>query len=259
MTEFLSVLFRIIYIFFIISSVFFGFSIAVKIYAMKVAKNIVKESSKNYHKIEEFYLSKKCEGVISKHALRYDEFAVIEKKNAKIKRRNKVRKFFKLNELSFISQSDSLKEISISLIKEISNCFEGSGGYLNYSKNEIILMLKQLVKRLNAICLSSNVIWLKTLNLSSFAHLISVSKSFQNFRGKTSIIILSSVLEFCFMLSRIFSPASAGKLLADNLLSSSFNSLLISSLFSVVGKEWAVLCYEKQRSRLDNLVSKKIA
>ncbi len=259
MIEFLNVLSIIIYVFFIVSSVLFGFSIAVKIYVLNVAKKIVNESGKNYENIEDFYPNKMCEKIISKHALRYDNYAKIEKRNLKIKRVNKVRKFFRLKELNILSQNDSLKEISLSLFSEISNCFEGAGGYLNYSKNEIISMLKVLVKRLNAICLSSNVIWLKTIKISSLAHVVSITKSFENFKGKTPIIILSYVLEFTFLISRIFSPISAGKFLANNIMSNSFSSLLISSVFTVIGREWAVLCYQKQCSRREKLSGKKVA
>ena len=259
MIEFLNVLSIIIYVVFIVSSVLFGFSIAVKIYVLNVAKKIVNESGKNYENIEDYYSSKMCEKIISKHALRYDNYANIEKKNLKIKRGNKVRKFFKLKERNLLSQNDSLKDISISLFSEISNCFEGSGGYLNYSKNEIISMLKVLVKRLNAICLSSNVIWLKTIKISSLAHVVSITKNFEKFKGKTSIIILTYVLEFAFFLSRIFSPASASKLLANNLMGNTFKSLLISSVFSVIGREWAVLCYQKQCSRREKSSGKKVA
>lgn len=259
MIEFLNVLSKIIYIFFIVSSVLFGLSIAIKIYVLKVAKKIVGESDKNYDIIEDFYSKKKCRTIILKHALRYDNYSQIDKKNLKIKKGNKVRKFFRLKERKLISQSDSIKEILISLFSEISNSFEGSGGYLNYSKNEIILMLKALIKRFNAICVSSNVIWFKTLKISSFAHVVSITKSFEKFKGKISIIILSYVLEFAFFISRIFSPVSASKLLANNVLSDSFSTLLLSSVFNVIGKEWAVLCYQKQRSRREKSIGKKIA
>ncbi len=259
MMEFLNVLSKVIYVFFIVSSVVFGLSISIKIYVLKVAKNIVGESTKNCDKIEDYYLSNKCNKVISNHILRYDNYTQIEKKNAKIIKANKIRKFFHLKSRPLIKQENSVKEIFVSLFKEISNCFEGSGGYLNYSKNEIILMLKALVKRFNAICLSSNVIWLKTLKISSFAHVISITKSFERLKGKTLVIILSYVFEFTFFISRIFSPVSAGKLLANNLMANTFSSLIISSVFNVVGKEWAVLCYQKQRSRIEKAKGKKVA
>lgn len=259
MIEFLNVLSTVIYVVFIVSSVLFGFSIAVKIYVIKVAKKIVNESGKNYENIEDFYSNKRCEKIISKHVLRYDNYANIEKKNLKIKRGNKVKKFFRLKERELLIQEDSLKDIFLSLFSEISNCFEGAGGYLNYSKNEIISMLKALVKRLNAICLSSDVIWLKTVKISSLAHVISITKSFENFKGKTPIIILSYVLEFTFFISRIFSPVSAGKFLASNIMGNSFNSLLMSAVFNVIGREWAVLCYQKQCSRREKSSGKKVA
>ena len=259
MMEFLNVLSKIIYIFFIVSSMLFGVSISLKIYAMRTAKKIVNESAKNYDNISNFYLSKKCEQIISNHAIRYDNYAKIERKNAKIKKHNKLRVFFKLKERSFIEQSDSTKEIFLSLISEISNCFEGAGGYLNYSKNEFIIMLKSLVKRLNLICLSSNVIWLKTIKISSLIRVATFTKNFENFKGKVPIIILSYVFEFSFWVSRLLSPISASKHFANNLMSNTFSSLLVSSVFNVIGKEWAVLCYQKQQLRNDKLTNKKIA
>lgn len=259
MMEFFGVLSKVIYIFFIVSSVLFGLSVAIKFYVMKVAKNIVDESDKNYDKIGDYCLSDKCDKIIKQHALRYDEFAQTEKKNLKIKKQNKVRKFFGLKERSSIEQTDSLKSISLSLFIEISNCFDCSGGYLNYSKNEIISILKVFIERLNSIFRSSNVIWLKIIKISTLAHIISATKSIEQFKNKTSVIIISAILEFAFSISKILSPVSAGKLLAKNLISSSFSSLLISSTFAVVGKEWAVLCYQKQVLRQGKSGGKKVA
>lgn len=259
MTEFLTVLSKIIYVFFIISSVLFGLSVAIRIYVMNTAKKIVKESNKNFGKIGDLEMISKCNSVVEEHICRYVSFSESAKLKAKAERRNKVKKFLKLKQKKVEDDKDSLKDISLSLFREISNCFEGSGGYLNYSKNEIISMLKKLTLRLNAIFVSSDVIWLKTLKISSIARLITFTKNIEKFKGKTPVIILSYALEFAFSVSRILSPVSASKLLADNLVSSSFNSLLVSSVFTIVGKEWAVLCYEKQQSRLARLSGKKVA
>ena len=70
---------------------------------------------------------------------------------------------------------------------------------------------------------------------------------------------MSYFLDFCFFISRFISPVGASKKLANNLLGDGLSSLIISAVFNVVGKEWAVLCFEKERARLELKPDKKIA
>ncbi len=259
MIDFLSLLSNVLYIFLIVSSIIFGLSFAVKFYMIITVKKVVRESSKNFEKIEQNEKISNCERLVKEHIDRYVSYSKISKKNNSIKRSNKVRKFFKKKQKSELLKEDTLKDISLSLIKSISAQFEGAGGYLNYSKNELIEMLKKLCTRLNAIFSSSGIIWLKTVKISSIVHIVELTKTIEKFKGKTGVVIASYFIDFCFFISRFISPVGASKKLANNLLGDGLSSLIISAVFNVVGKEWAVLCYEKELARSELKSSKKIA
>jgi hypothetical protein len=145
------------------------------------------------------------------------------------------------------------------MLKQTSSVFEGKEGYLNYSKNELFSMLKMLFKRVKVILDSSKVIWLKSIKISSIVQIISLSKSIENFTGKTSVILTSYLLEFMFTVSSLINPVSAGKKLTNKILSDSFSTALAKTIITIIGKEWAVLCYEKHVARLQLQESKKIA
>ena len=259
MIEFLTVLSDILFVFLIVSSVVFGLSFAVKIYLLKTVKKVIRESDKNFDNCVENDKSSMCETIVSNHVERYLVYAEKERLAKKRENSNKIRKVIRLKEKEVTHSEDTLKDISLSLIKSISSEFEGAGGYLNYSKNELFEMLKKLCSRLNAIFDSSGIIWLKTVKISSIAHLIALTKNIEKFKGKTGILILSYFLEFCFFISRFISPVGASKKLVSNVMSNTFSSLTVTAIFTVVSKEWAVLCAEKERSRLKSKSNKKVA
>lgn len=259
MIDFLSSLSSVLYVFLIVSSILFGFSFSIKCYAVITVKKIVRESSKNFDKIADNAKISNCEYTINEHIEWYQLYAKTAKKNKAIKRRNKIRKLFLLREKPLIEIDGGIKDISVSLVKNISSHFEGAGGYLNYSKNEIIEMLKTLSVRLNDIFSSSGVIWLKTIKISTVIQVVEITKSIEKIKGKVGVVLVSYLLEFCFFISRFFSPVGASKKLANNLLGDGLSSLIVSAVFNVVGKEWAVLCFEKERARLELKPDKKIA
>ncbi len=259
MINFLSIISDVLFVFLIVSSTIFGLSFAVKFYMIITVKKVVRESSKNLENIVRNEKISNCELAIKKHINKYVLHSKISKKNGSIRRANKVRKLFKIKQKDLIDNGESLKDISLSLIKSISSEFEGAGGYLNYSKNELIEMLKKLCVRLTAIFNSSGIIWLKTVKISSIVHVINLTKSIENLKGKTGLILASYFLDFCFFVSRFISPVGASKKLANNLLGDGLSSLIVSAVFNVVGKEWAVLCFEKERARLELKHDKKIA
>lgn len=259
MIEFLSTISDILFVLLIVSSVLFGLSFAVRFYVINTVKKIVRESDKNFDEYVKNEENFKCKSTVSSHVERYTLFAEAQAKNNKIKRRNKIRKIFHLKQKPELDVSDSLKDISLSLVKDVSSNFEGAGGYLNYSKNELIVMLKKLCERLNVIFDKSGIIWLKTVKISTIVQVIAFTKNIEKFKGKTAVIIITSIIDFCFFVSRFFSPVGASKKLVNSVMDSSFSTLITTASFNVVGKEWAVLCAEKERSRLALNSDKKVA
>ena len=259
MIDFFTALSDILYVFLIVSSVLFGASVAGKILVIKTLKNTIKESDKNFDKIEDNQISSKLQNEVNLALERYLIYSQQLRKNAKIIRGNKVKKFLGLTQNKEIEVDDNLKDIFLSLFKQTSSVFEGSEGYLNYSKNELISMLKSLCNRLGKILDSSKVIWFKSIKISTIVQIISLSKFIEDLTNKTSVIATSYVLEFMFFVASLFSPVSAGKKLTNKILGDSFSSTLAKTIITIIGKEWAVLCYEKHLSRMASLENKKIA
>ena len=249
MLNFLTVLSNVLYVFFIVSAITFGISLAVKTLLIKTVKKINKESDKNFGKISDIEEKSKCEEIILSLTERYVEHSENVKKIKGLKRKNRVRKFLKLKEYQIPEQTDTAKDIFISTFKDISSCFELSGGYLNLSKNELLFMLRALTERVEKILKSSDVIWLKTIKIPFYVEAVKLYSSIEKFKLKPSVIIVSYLINFCLSVSRFISPVGATKKLAGSVFDDSFSSLLTSTVISVVGKEWAVLCFEKEQNR----------
>ena len=253
MNDFLVVLSNIFNVLFIISAVTFGVSLAVKTLLIETVKKINKESSKNFEKIENNEVKATCLSVIDCLRVRYVNHSQEVEDIKKLNKLNKVRKFLKLKEYKTTEPSDNLKAIFISLFKDVSFVFDGEGGYLNFSKNELFTMMRTLVDRIGKILDSSNVIWLKTIKIPFYVEVVKIYGSIEKFASKPSVILATYIINFCLAVSRFFSPIGATKQLADSVLDDSFSSILASTVISVVGKEWAVLCYEKDKSRIENI------
>ena len=249
MNEFLIVLSNVFNVLFIVSAVTFGISLAVKTLLIGTVKKINKESSKNFDKIEDIEIKSTCLSTVDELRVRYVNYSREVADIIKLTKLNKVRKFLKLKEYKVPSSSDDLKSIFLSLFKDVSYVFDGEGGYLNFSKNELFTMLRALIDRIGKILDSSNVIWLKTIKIPFYIEVIKVYGSIEKFTSKPSVILATYLINFCLAVSRFFSPVGATKKLAGSVLDDSFSSILASTVISVVGKEWAVLCYEKAKSR----------
>lgn len=257
MDKFIIVLSSVFNALFILSAVAFGISLAVKSLLIKTVKNIDKESSINFDKISDFEIKSNCEKAIEELRLRYKNHTEEVQKINKLKRKNKVRKLLKLTEYDVGEQTDNLKNIFLSLFKDVSYKIDGKGGYLNFSKNELFSMMRALIERVDRILNSSGIIWLKTVKIPFYVEAIKLYGSIEKFTSKPSVILVTYLINFCLAVSRFLSPVGATKKLAGSLLDDSFSSILASTVISVVGKEWAVLCYEKELSR--QIESKKVA
>lgn len=256
MLDFLQVVSNVAYVFFIISAIVFGISFAVKFLIINTVKKVNAESVKNFEKIEDINKKSKSLQIINRLNLRYvnylDESRVIKK----IKRRNKVRALFKLKQKKVPVASDNLKDVFLSLFKDLSECYEGSGGYLNFTKNEILDLSRKLNKRLGELVDSSGVIWLKSIKISFFVEAIKLYGNFEKFKAKPSVIIVTGILNFLFAITRFFSPVSATKKLAGNIMNDNFITVITSAIISIVGQELSSLLYEKEKSR-QKLLSQK--
>lgn len=257
MADFLSSLSSVINVLFIVSAIAFGVSLAVKTLLIQTVKKINKESSKNFDKISDFEIKSNCENAINDLVVRYvNHTQQVQKITSDIKK-NKVRKFLKLKEYKVDVVTDNLKDIFLSLFRDVSYKVDGKGGYLNFSKNELFSMVRELLDRVEKILDSSKVIWLKTIKISSFVEAVKIYGSIEKFTSKPSVILFTYAVNFCLAVSKFFSPIGATKKLAGTVLNDSFSSILATTVISVVGKEWAVLCYEKELSR--QVETKKVA
>lgn len=257
MPEFLSVLSTVFNVLFIISAITFGISIAVKTLLIQTVKKINKESSKNFDKISDYEIKSNALSEINSLTVRYVKHSQEVQKIKSTNRKNKVRKLLKLKEYKVDVETDNIKDIFLSLFKDISYKIDGKGGYLNFSKNELFSMIRELLDRVENILDSSKVIWLKSVKISSFVEAIKIYGSIEKFTSKPSVILVTCLINFCLSVSNFFSPIGATKKLAGTVLNDSFSSILATAVISVVGKEWAVLCYEKEVSR--RIYSKKVA
>ena len=74
MNEIISVVSKVTYIVFIVSSVFFGMSLAVRTLLVKMLKNAISESNKNFDKIGDIDKKSKSLEVIEKAKLEYGNY-----------------------------------------------------------------------------------------------------------------------------------------------------------------------------------------
>lgn len=249
MREFLEVFSTVSYIFFIISAVTFGVSLAVKTLVTSTIKKLNAESDKNFDKIEENDKKLECEGVIKKAFKRYSDYCDLATERKKIIKNNKLRGTLKLPLKNEPEISDNVKDIFLSLIKDVSFAVNNQGGYLNFSKNELFSMLKTLMQRLKVLIDSLDIVWLKTIKIPLIIYVLKIYSDFEKFKGKTAVLITVYLLNFAFTITNLISPVGATKKLANNISSDNFSKTLAKAIIEVVGKEWAYLCFEKQKAQ----------
>ena len=249
MQAFLYGLSTFINVLFIVSAVTFGISLAVKTLLIKTVKNINEESYKNFDTFADFETKFNLLFEIEEVKKRYVKHTEEVAKFKRVERSNKVRSIFKIKEKQLPQINDDLKDIFLSLFSGVSYKVNGDGGFLNFSKNELFSMTRTLLDRVEKILNASDVIWLKTIKIPFYIEAIKLYSSIEKFTSKPSVILITITLNFFMTITRFFSPVSATKKLAGSIVDDSFSSLLASTVISVIGKEWAVLCYQKALSR----------
>ena len=170
MSEFVKIFSDIVFVFFIVASIFFGFSLAVQSLIVKVIKNINAESDKNYLKVPEDKRLE-CNELIKKVAVNLSVLTEEQAQIKKIEKNNKIRKFFKLKEKAIPQKNVTVKDISIAVLDGIAETFYGvtdSKPHLQFSEREIFKILITLKNRAKDILSSTGIIWLKELPISFF-------------------------------------------------------------------------------------------
>ena len=254
MTEIFEFILSLTYTFLIVSSVIFGISIGVNIWLSNTVKNVQKEVDKNFSKIDDLEKSKIIENAINKAKLDFNNYVKISKKIERIKKRNKIRKFFKLKEKLLPVNPYDVKLIFNELLLGVYYPFEEDGdeyrGYLSFTEKEIFNVLKSLNKRLGEIFLSSKIVWLSSIKISFIVECVMLSKQIMNFKNKIWVSIILTLLNFFMWFGKLLSPTAISKYYVKSISGDSLNSLLYSTAVEVIGKELAVI-YKEQRFTLE--------
>ncbi|MBO5713256.1 MAG: hypothetical protein J6R88_03560 [Clostridia bacterium] len=247
MDEILLVVSNVAFIFFIIASVFFGFSLAVQSLITKVIKNVNAESDKNYLKVPEAE-REVCNEVISDVAFKLSKLSDEQKRIKQIKSTNKIRKFFRLSEIPVEETTVTVKDVAATVLDGVAVAFYGTTEnkpHLNFSEREIFKILTTLKNRVKDVLTATNVIWLKELPISFFVICYNVYGMVDKIKNKPLVLLLVKIIDFCLWFSRILSPVGIGKYLVNDLSKDGLNGVINSTISSVIVKELAVIYYEK--------------
>ncbi len=262
MTEFLNAISPILYVFLVIGSVIFGISLAVNIWLYKTIGKVRKECDNNYQKNVTENENIFIEFHINNAKNEYAKFIAQTKKSNEIKRKNKIKKAFKLKGKK-IEVESSLKDIFLKLISEVSKPFSNYGGedrsYLSFTKNEAFSILKALSSRLDAILSKSGVKWLKNVRISYVATGVELYVNYKNFFEKTFTIIIFNLINFFIWFFRVFSPVSIGKYFIKNYYSDSLNVLICDTVIELIGKELAVIYKTTRKGNKNTQIMSKDA
>lgn len=259
MQEILSVIGKITFIVLIVTSVFAGISFAVQVFVIRVLSKINKYSNENYSRINE-EKRKICDGIIESSKQEYIEFDKIKKKNKKIENKNKIRKFFKMQELSKTENSTTFLKLFLNLYKQIGNVFaeeKGKNGYLSFTEKQMFDIIETLLKRVENAFNSTGIIWFKYIKISFFIECFSLYGSAMKFKNKTLILIVISVIDFFLKFNRIISPVAVGKYALKSIGNDSLSGIISSTLISVIGKELSAIYNDKTQKDiliLENVV-----
>ena len=244
---FYEVLSKIAYVLFIIGSVLFGISLAVNLLIVSTVRKMTKSSSERFNDIPDAQKKEECLKVIknAEHdfAKCVNEATLIRN----VKRKNVVRKFFKLSQKQIPKSTCSVKEVFLNLIKDVANpMVDGSGrGYTSFSERDVFRIVRSVKNRLYEIISSSNIPLIKTLKISFLLKCLDVYKVYSNFKENPLITVGFYLINFFAWFARVFNPVSMSKILINNAKGSTLTSILAKTTIEIVGKELAVIYYEK--------------
>lgn len=257
MTEFLQVFSSVTFVLFIVTSVIFGISLGVKHLVNKTAKNLIKESTKNFDKIDD--IEKKATALEAVEQAKRDCYIFLQESKVINKRirRQKMRKFFKLNYLEIDKPEVFPKEVFFNLLKGASAPFTDetakNEGYLSFTADEIFHISRTLTKRLEEILDASKIIWLKTLKLSYIVEATNVINALNDVLNKPGVVVLVSIINFFMWIAKLFNPVSASKYLINN-ASDDLGTVIYLTLIEIAGKEIAKIYCDKEQARIEEKV-----
>ena len=249
MNEFLTVFSNVAFVVLIISSVFFGFSIAVNFKIEKIIKKIGHESDVNYYSIDTEKRNK-CDEVISLVKEKAKVYLNETKLIKKTIKNNKLKEKFHLKQKPLPKLSVNLKTVGVEFIEGISTVFYGEGNekaILKLSEVEIYNMLTTVKNRVKDILTASGVIWLNELPISFFLNLFDAYGKIDKFKNKISVTIILFIVDLSLKFYRLISPVSASKYILKDLSGKELNQVITDTLLTIIGKEFAVICMQKSK------------
>lgn len=247
MNEFFNVLSQILFVFTIIASVIFGFSIAVNLLISSVIKKINCETDKNYLQVPIDKRKLLDEVIISTN----EKLTKYVQENAEIKKLNSLnstREKFKLPLYSVPTATITIKDVIADALDGVGRAFYGDNddkSYLNYTINDVYKILKTLKDRVKQILSSTGIIWLQELPISFFVLVFNVASEIDKIKNKTFVKIVFGVINFCLKFIKFISPVSASKELISGITADSLSELISYTITSVVVKELSVIYNNK--------------
>ncbi len=251
MNEIISVVSKVTYIVFIVSSVFFGMSLAVRTLLVKTLKNAISESNKNFDKIGDIDKKSKSLEVIEKAKLKYRNYQFEARE---FRRKNRAKNFanaFKKQKGEDSVKPLEYKEIFLSLYRETATVYSGEKSYLSFSPSEMLGVVNAIVDRLETILKSSKIIWLKSINVSLLLYGLDAYKRLETFKGKKLVFVTLYLIDIALKVSKIFSPIGAGNRLLTQALDGGISTLISTAVIEILGKEISSVYYEKSKDKLN--------
>lgn len=247
--EILIIIAKVSYVVLIIASVFFGMTLAVQIYVSSVIKKVLKNSRANFDKILDKKSKTECLEIIKQTEIEVVDYIETQNLIKKRKKRNKLKKAFNAKQNAEITSDLNAKTVFLDLFKGTASVFSNYGGrergYLSFTEREIFSVIDLLRIRIENIIDSSNVIWLKTINISTFIVALNFYKSLERFKNKVWVILIVSIIDFFLWFGRVFSPHSLTRYVLKEFASDNLSVLISKAMVEVCGKELAYIYYEK--------------
>ncbi len=248
MVDFLVVVGKISYVILIIGSILFGITIAVQVYVSSVIKKLLKDSRSNFDKIKNGDAKKECLDVINLAKTEVVLFMEQSKREKKLNRKAKDDSYVKIKQRCGKKKVE-LKDILLDLFKGTAGVFSNYGGqergYLSFTEREIFSSINLLRKRLEEIIYYSNIIWLKSLKISTVIIALDIYKSINDLKGKFFVAVCLKIIDFFLWVGRVISPSSLTKYILKEFASDNLTDLFAKSLVEICGKELAYIYYEK--------------
>ena len=253
MRDFLTFFTNFTYVFFIVGCLFYGVSIGVNIYVKSVIKRINKNTNLRFNKIEDDISKNECLASIKDAQSEYIAYLDECKKRKKLINKYKINSLCskKTKRIDDVENTTKSSDIFINLAKNMANPFSfyenKERGYLSFSEREIFAVLEEFKLRLIDIINSSNIIWLKGIKISFLLECWNLYDGAIQIKNRPFMLFAISIIDFFLWFNKLISPAGMSKFIVSSAMGSSLSSLISLSIIDVIGKELAVIYYEKSK------------